>query len=253
MAVPLGLVLFLMTVPSFARKVSDKVFPLDMAEKSVDDSYEGCRENMKNKVLSRYLEQEKKKTPGFAAAWNQALNKRKKHELGKYQSAAIYMYTKEPKNENNFSYKKFNEATRDGSQAYLSDKFQFYTLHFFLTDAIQQLKRNCVTTYRRTKVKFVTNVLKKKIRFGSFTSTSVYMNVTRFGEVSCFQVKTCEGAAIAKYSAMEVEKEVLIPPYEVFEVTAIKKRSQDKNLWCEVVYELKSNGTLSNLQCKKSK
>ncbi|KAL1278833.1 hypothetical protein QQF64_025506 [Cirrhinus molitorella] len=45
------------------------------------------------------------------------------------------------------------------------------------------------------------------------------------------------------------EKEVLIPPYEKFKVTAVKTRKDQKDLWCDTVYELKSSGKRSDLNC----
>ncbi|XP_036429462.1 NAD(P)(+)--arginine ADP-ribosyltransferase 2-like [Colossoma macropomum] len=254
MTMSVATVLFLMTISFSIRKSTGQVWPLDMAENSVDDSYEGCRDAMNRLVISKYIEDEKNNTPGFAAGWKKALNKCVKHGLGINQSAAIYMYTANPESMKNCSYTQFNKATRNGAADYQSGDFQFYTLHFFLTDAVQQLKkkqRSCVTTYRRTKDKFKTDVLNKKIRFGSFTSSSLKMNVTRFGEESCFQIKTCFGAAIEKFSKFPNEKEVLIPPYETFLVTAVKKKDKKKDLWCNVVYELKSAGKKSNLNCKK--
>ncbi|XP_036430734.1 NAD(P)(+)--arginine ADP-ribosyltransferase 2-like [Colossoma macropomum] len=256
MTVSVATVLFLMTVSFSIRKSSGQVWPLDMAENSVDDSYEGCRDAMNRLVISKYIEDEKKNTPGFAAGWKKALKNCAKNGLSINQSAAIYMYTADPKYMKDCSHKKFNSATRNGAAAYQSGDFQFYTLHFFLTDAIQQLKKltkkqRCVTTYRRTKDKFKTDVLKKKIRFGSFTSSSFDKNLVQFGNESCFQIKTCFGAAIENFSAIKYEKEVLIPPYETFLVTAIKKKDKKKDLWCNVVYELKSAGKKSNLNCKK--
>ncbi|XP_066535190.1 ecto-ADP-ribosyltransferase 5-like [Hoplias malabaricus] len=246
--------LFLLTTSLSEKKVSGQVFPLDMADNSVDDCYNGCREDMNKLVVSKYSEQEKKNTPGFSAAWESALIKCNKNGLGINQSAAIYMYTQEPQCRNDCSYTKFNIATSKGSEAYKSGDFQFYTLHFFLTDAIQQLKRKqkgCVTTFRRTRARFVTNVLNRKMRFGSFTSTSTNKNLIDFGEESCFKVKTCFGAAVDKYSAFPGEQEVLIPPYEVFLITAIKEKNKQNNLWCNVVYELESVNTYSNLCCAK--
>ncbi|KAG9275667.1 NAD(P)(+)-arginine ADP-ribosyltransferase 2-like [Astyanax mexicanus] len=215
-----------------------------MAENSVDDYYEGCRGAMNELVRSKYIEKEKNNNPGFANAWKISLSKAKNGELGNYQAAAIYMYTREPNRRVDYSYKEFNKATRDGKQAYESGSFQFYTLFFYLTDAIQQLKPKCVTVYRRTKVNFQKDVFNQRIRFGAYTSTSRLKNLTHFGEESCFEVYTCYGADIEQYSAIPGEREVLIPPYEVFRVTAIKI-----NTWCKVVYELKSEGKRSNLNC----
>ncbi|KAL1278821.1 hypothetical protein QQF64_025494 [Cirrhinus molitorella] len=72
----------------------------------------------------------------------------------------------------------------------------------------------------------------RKIRFGSFTSSSLELKVAQdFGNKSCFEIKTCEGADVIKYSKYPEQKEVLIPPYEKFKVTAVKTRKYHKNLW----------------------
>uniref|UniRef100_A0A3B1IW10 NAD(P)(+)--arginine ADP-ribosyltransferase n=1 Tax=Astyanax mexicanus TaxID=7994 RepID=A0A3B1IW10_ASTMX len=224
-----------------------EALPLDMAENSVDDSYEGCSRPMNALVVSKYTEYEKKHTPGFKNAWEISLrNANVNGQLGKNQSAAIYMYTRERECKVDCTYREFNKATRDGKQAYKSGRFQFYTLFFYLTVAIQQLKPKCVTVYRRTGESFPTDVRNHRIRFGTFTSTSRRKDLIDFGKKSCFEVYTCYGADIEQYSAFPGESEVLIPPYEVFRVTAIKKNS-----WCEVVYELKSDGKQSNLKCAK--
>ncbi|XP_036431180.1 NAD(P)(+)--arginine ADP-ribosyltransferase 2-like [Colossoma macropomum] len=243
-------VLFLMTISlSVKKSIRGEIQPLDMADNSVDDSYEGCKDAMYTLVMSKYMEHEQNATSSCSAAWNKALGNYIRNGLGVYQSTAISMYTE------NCIYAQFNRVSRNGSAAYKSGDFQFYTLHFFLTDAIQQLKRNqteCVTTYRRTNIKFETGVLNKTVRFGSFTSSSLSKSLKEFGEESCFQIYTCFGAAVEKFSAFKNEKEVLIPPYETFLVTAIKKRHKQNNLWCKVVYELSSAGKRSNLQCIKN-
>ncbi|XP_007253792.3 NAD(P)(+)--arginine ADP-ribosyltransferase 2-like [Astyanax mexicanus] len=239
-------VLLLVTVSvSVQMRISGQVLPLDMAEGSVDDSYEGCKDPMFKLVNSKYIEEENNATAFCSAGWKKAPNHYQSTGLGRHQSTAIRMYTE------NCVYLQFNNASRNGSAEYKSGDFQFYSLHFFLTDAIQQLKRNqtgCLTTYRRTNIKFQKDVLNKTVRFGSFTSTSLKHNLHGFGSTSCFKVETCFGASVEKYSAFPSEREVLIPPYEVFRVTSIKK-----NTHCNVVYELKSVGKKSNLQCIKIK
>ncbi|KAG1966965.1 NAD(P)(+)--arginine ADP-ribosyltransferase 2-like [Pimephales promelas] len=82
-----------------------------------------------------------------------------------------------------------------------------------------------------------------EVRFGSFASSSLDRKVAQgFGTKSCFEIKTCKGVNVIKYSKYPEQKEVLIPPNETFKVTAVKTRKDQKNLWCETVYKLESSG-----------
>uniref|UniRef100_A0A4W4GZH8 NAD(P)(+)--arginine ADP-ribosyltransferase n=1 Tax=Electrophorus electricus TaxID=8005 RepID=A0A4W4GZH8_ELEEL len=222
--------------------------PLDMANKSVDDAFEGCRDQMRELVIRNYLQQELNSSTHFATVWKTAIDKvnSTKSELNKTQAAAIYVYTLGGQKQ---VYQLFNNACRNGKNNYINGSFQFYSLYFFLTDAIQYLKSNnpfCLTSYRRTKVAFKTDVLNQEIRFGSFTSSSLLQNLSHFGHKSCFIIHTCFGAEVYNYSSLKThEKEVLIPPYEVFKVT----KSEQKDPWCDVEYELQSTRKRSDLNC----
>ncbi|XP_050961661.1 ecto-ADP-ribosyltransferase 5-like [Labeo rohita] len=227
-------------------------FPLDMALNSVDDQYEGCRENMTNKVETDYLQDELNKSSVFKEAWQEGENKSKSPEvnLTRNHSIAIYVYT----NSAYDVYGKFNEDVRSSKQDYANKSFKWYSLHFLLTDAIKILKlkqKACFNvTYRGTNVTFVKNVLNNEIRFGQFTSSSLNRNVTKdFGNTSCFEIYTCEGVYIANYSKYPEQEEVLIPPYETFKVTAVKNRTDQPDLWCDTVYMVKSSGKKSYLNC----
>ncbi|KAF7650010.1 hypothetical protein LDENG_00132880 [Lucifuga dentata] len=168
---------------------------------------------------------------------------------------AIYVYTLDKPN----IYLDFNNAVRTHKSNYQTT-FRYHSLHFFLTGSLQTLNAHkpaterCQTVYRRTNI-YVSqeNVLDKEIRFGSFTSSSLgwYPKAYRYGDKSCFEIYTCFGADISLYSKFgEAEREVLIPPYEVFTVTMVERRSEQKSLPCEVVYTLYSTGkTLSSLNC----
>ncbi|XP_072533307.1 T-cell ecto-ADP-ribosyltransferase 1-like [Salminus brasiliensis] len=252
MTVSVVSVLFLLAVSLSVDKVSENLYVLDMANDSVDDSYEGCREAMNTSVISNFSEYEMNNTPNFKEAWNRALLHHVKGELGKNQSTAINLYTRPGDGNNPAMHSVLNLATRKGGQNYTSGHFQFYTFHFFLTDAINQLKQSqpgCRTTYRRTNRTFQIDDRNQTVRFGFFASSSLVKTLTGFGEKSCFEIYTCLGAELGKYSPMQNEKEVLIPPYEVFNVTAIRRRIEDEHLWCEVVYELKHAANQSNLKC----
>ncbi|XP_029501245.1 NAD(P)(+)--arginine ADP-ribosyltransferase 2-like [Oncorhynchus nerka] len=238
--------------------------PLDMVPDSVDDMYNGCTEQMYNKVQKEYLPNEINKVGIFKQAWMKAegcatiekVKKRFQKDKSKYNPKdklphdhikAICAYS----GGQSKMYPVFNQAVRTSRTEYTTS-FQFHSLHFLLTDAIRLLKlkqNTCHTTYRRTNMEFSGEV-NKEIRFGLFASSSFLKNLTHFGEKSCFEIKTCFGADLKSYPEMgNYEKEVLIPPYEVFKVTAVLKKENDENLWCNVVYKLKSIKTLSNLNC----
>ncbi|KAI4881223.1 hypothetical protein NFI96_033453 [Prochilodus magdalenae] len=258
MTVSVATLLFLMTVSVSVKESNCEVWQLDMAENSVDDSFKDCTKKMYDLVTKKYMEKEKL-DPNFAAAWNNALNQCKKGSIGKYQSAAIYMYTQDPSQNPHYSHKTFNSACREGKEMYKSGGFKFYTMYFFLTDAIQKLKKKlsqrwwCVTSYRRTKITFEKVAVRQTVRFGSFTSASLNKNLNQFGNESCFEIKTCYGAKLKNYSALKHEQEVLIPPYEVFRITAINKMQRNNNkLVCKMVYELESVGERSDLECIKT-
>ncbi|XP_073704598.1 NAD(P)(+)--arginine ADP-ribosyltransferase 2-like [Garra rufa] len=232
--------------------VEEHIFPLDMAPNSVDDQYDGCAENMRNLVETKYLEKDKSQPESeFAKLWENGAHKAKqKDNLSKQHSLAFHVYT----NSKFVVYHDFNNAVRSEKQKYKEGTFKWYSLHFLLTDAIQILKKTqniCYSTYRGTTVRFDRDVLNKEIRFGSFTSSSLNHHVAQiFGTKSCFEIYTCEGAEVTKYSIFPIEQEVLIPPYETFKVTAVKTRIYHKDLWCETVYILKSTGKKSELNCR---
>ncbi|XP_071261120.1 erythroblast NAD(P)(+)--arginine ADP-ribosyltransferase-like [Salvelinus alpinus] len=234
-----------------------------MVPNSVDDKYKRCTEKMYKKVQEEYLPNENSTEGIFKEAWMNAeecannVEKRFKEENAQYNSKeltrdhikAICAYTAEEPE----IYLVFNQAVRTNRTEYTTS-FQFHSLHFLLTDAIRLLKLNqkfCHTTYRRTNMEFVSKV-NKVIRFGFFASSSFLKNLTHFGEKSCFEIKTCFGADLKSFPKLgNREKEVLIPPYEVFRVTAVLKKENYKNLWCDVVYTLKSiTKPRSNLNCK---
>ncbi|XP_059414962.1 ecto-ADP-ribosyltransferase 5-like [Carassius carassius] len=233
-----------------AAAATREIYTLDMAPNSVDDQYDGCTEKMANLVKTNYLQKEMNKCTDFKNTWHDGENKAKNPEdnLKQIHSVAIYVYT----NNNSVVYRKFNNAVRSEKQKYKNGTFSWYSLHFLLTDATQILKKTqteCYKTYRGTTVEFAKDVVNKEIRFGSFTSSSFDKAVASgFGPKSCFEINTCKGVSVIKYSKYPDQKEVLIPPYEKFKVTAVKTKEQ-KGAWCDTVFILKSTGTVSYLNC----
>ncbi|XP_030288590.1 erythroblast NAD(P)(+)--arginine ADP-ribosyltransferase-like [Sparus aurata] len=226
--------------------------PLSMADDSVDDMYFGCDDAMMERVKKDYLEEEKYEKP-FAKAWDEAgecaerkLEHRENKALTIDHLQAICAYT-----DDNI-YTMFNDVVRTGRSIYGSS-FKFHSLHFLLTSAIQILKTDyyCHTTYRRTRVRF-TGEVSDRIRFGSFASSSFRTDLTDFGHETCFKIETCLGAPLKKYSVFPDEEEVLIPPYEVFNITEkISGQVKIDGLTdCKVIFVLKNLGSRSTLNCK---
>ncbi|XP_076585636.1 GPI-linked NAD(P)(+)--arginine ADP-ribosyltransferase 1-like [Chaetodon auriga] len=241
--------------------VLNTVLPLDMAPNSVDDRYNGCKDKMMTKVQSEYLPNERNTNEEFKSAWGEAegvYNQRWRpatgvasspNALGKEEFIAVYVYTSASGN----PHIDFNAAVRDGRSEYKTT-FRYHALHFFLTTALQKLKpATCQTGYRGVDRYFSQDVLNKEIRFGSFASTTILglSKAKNYGAKSCFKIHTCFGADVSVYSKFgEAEAELLIPPYEVFKVKNIMRRSEQNHLECEVVYEVQSTKRpLSNLNC----
>ncbi len=231
-----------------AAAAEENIYSLDMALNSVDDQYEGCREDMANDVETKYLKNELNNSTDFKIAWKKAEEFVKKNDtdLKKNHLMAIYVYS------DSIVFNHFNNNTRYGKEQYRETRYKWYSLYFLLTEAIPILnttQNTCYSTFRGTKVKFNENVLNHEVRFGQFASSSLNINkTTTFGNVSCFEINTCEGVNVSKYSKLKLEKEVLIPPYEKFKVTDIKKKGQE-GAWCDTVFILESTGRKSDLNC----
>ncbi|KAL6114927.1 uncharacterized protein ACO6RY_05587 [Pungitius sinensis] len=232
---------------------------LDMAKDSVDDMYNGCSPKMEANAKS-YLQAEMKDDPVLKKSWMdaQALQKEEPPAgMTKEQMIALYAYTS---GEGDLK-KQFNKANREQGLKNYKKGFKYHALHFYLSTAVQALKaehdkstedndKKCYTVFRRTDASFGKKVLKKEVRFGSFTSASLNKDLVVSGDKSCFEVYTCMGADVSKHTLHEHKAEVLIPPYEVFKVKKITEKSEQQDLWCDVVYELKSTQKpVSNFNC----
>jgi len=230
-----------------------------MAEDSVDDKFHNCIKKMERRVQTEFLNKEKKNNSVFAKAWEDAEKNPKPpgDNLTKNHSIAIYAYTNSKQFKLNL-YQEFNDAIRTGKQNYKDGTYLWYSLHFWLTEAIQILKKTqtkCYDTYRGTNVDFDKNVKGKEVRFGQFASSSLDCKVAQgpnFGSKSCFEIHTCSGADLTNYSMHPNQKEVLIPPYETFKVTGVKTKAEQNDLWCDTVFTLKSYKKRSFLNCAAS-
>ncbi|NXA91926.1 NARE ribosyltransferase, partial [Melanocharis versteri] len=226
-----------------------KKLPLDMALDSFDDQYRGCRRAM-TAVLPALNHFELHQNPLFARVWAKAAaewQKRGPHvtPLSPDQAVALMTYTMRD------MYKEFNDAVcvAGRSRQEYRDNFHFKTLHFLLTDALATLKDTqgprCHRVFRGVRgVRFKARP-GDTVRFGRFASTSLRREIAQqFGMDTMFQVQTCHGVDIREFSSNPSEEEVLIPPFETFEVTNVTREGD------RALIQLHSTGTFSKYNCE---
>lgn len=232
-------------IPRNTSLGKELIIHLDMMHDSVDDMLLGCCAETMNQVESKFYAHESQEFAEARSNAKKCAQSKLSHGLpkglSKKQLEAICVYTGVQ------VYQEFNAAVRSQRHIYGS-RFRFHYLYVFLTSAVRTLKQRqpCLTSYRRSNDKF-TGEVGQKIRFGSFASSSKRADRTAFGTKSCFEIKTCFGAYLGGLSVFPDEEEVLIPPYEVFEIMRIKSAGFKD---CEVVFVLKSVGWKSETNCK---
>ncbi|XP_074414858.1 GPI-linked NAD(P)(+)--arginine ADP-ribosyltransferase 1-like [Zonotrichia albicollis] len=232
------------------------VVPLDMAPASFDDQYRGCGRAMAAE-LPALNRSELRLGAHFAEAWALAAAQWRLRPspgspgspLSPAQAIALMAYTAPVP-----LHREFNEAVRAAgrSRRQYRDHFHFKTLHFLLTQAVVALRdtqdRRCHRAFRGVRgVRFAAR-RGASVRFGHFASASLRNESSwGFGTDAAFQVLTCHGAAIRDFSFFPHEEEVLIPPFETFEVTDVTNVTQAGD---KARIQLRSTGTFSNYNCE---
>ncbi|XP_074716734.1 erythroblast NAD(P)(+)--arginine ADP-ribosyltransferase-like [Strix uralensis] len=226
---------------------------LDMAPNSFDDQYRGCGRMMEEE-LEELNRTEFTCNRVYAEAWTLAAAEWRNRQghvpqppaLRPEHAVALLAYTlQEP------LYREFNAAVREAGRSrekYLG-AFCFKTLHFLLTEALRVLRdaqpRRCHRVYRGVQGIRFSAQQHQSVRFGHFTSTSLQNKTSQlFGQDTIFLVETCYGARISNFSSFPGEEEVLIPPFESFEVTDI---ARDGN---RALIQLRSQDARSTYNCE---
>ncbi|KAM6293283.1 erythroblast NAD(P)(+)--arginine ADP-ribosyltransferase-like isoform 2-T3 [Porphyrio hochstetteri] len=223
---------------------------LDMAPNSFDDQYLGCS-TMMEKELKELNRTELDAKTSYSKAFEYAAAALHSHGyqwqvLKPVQAIALMAYTLE----NPPLYKEFNAAVRDAGRSreqYLQN-FPYKVLHFLLTEALRALRdaqpHQCYDVYRGVKNTFTAQP-GETVRFGQFASTSLEKKCAEgFGKATIFTVNTCYGVPIKNFSAFLGEEEVLIPPFEIFEVTSVTHKGNS------ALIELRSQGVHSKYNCE---
>nr|XP_045002214.1 ecto-ADP-ribosyltransferase 5 isoform X2 [Jaculus jaculus] len=217
------------------------ILPLSLAPDTFDDAYVGCSEEMEEKA-GLLLKEEMARHALLWESWGAAQEawEHRRHKLTlppgfkAQHGIAIMVYT----NSSNTLYSELNQAVRTGggSRELYMKRFPFKALHFYLTRALQLLRgtSGCSgvpsgepgeVVFRGVGgLRFEPKRLGDFVRLGQFASSSVDEAVAHvFGNATFFSLRTCFGAFIQALSVFPEEREVLIPPHEVFMVTGFSQ------------------------------
>ncbi|XP_053418768.1 ecto-ADP-ribosyltransferase 5 isoform X2 [Nycticebus coucang] len=209
------------------------ILPLGLAPDTFDDAYVGCSEEMEVKAAS-LLKEEMTHHALLRESWEAAQEAWESRRRGltlpsgfkAQHGIAIMVYT----NSSNTLYWELNHAVRTGggSREHYMRHFPFKALHFYLTRALQLLRGSggCsrgsgeIVFRGVSSLHFEPKRLGDSVRLGQFASSSLDKAVAhRFGNATLFSLRTCFGVPIQALSVFPEEREVLIPPHEVFLVT----------------------------------
>ncbi|XP_049636528.1 GPI-linked NAD(P)(+)--arginine ADP-ribosyltransferase 1 [Suncus etruscus] len=233
---------------SQAQSLFSKEMPLDMALASFDDQYTGCTAAM-TAMLPDLNRTEFQANKEYADSWILASSQWQERRAWSPEwglsatrlpqpppgfrdehGVALLAYTA-----NSPLHKEFNAAVREAgrSKAHYLHHFPFKTLHFLLTEALQLLARaqrspQCRQVFRGVHgLRFRPEGPGTTVRLGGFASASLQNTAAQqFGEDTFFGIWTCLGVPIKGYSFFPGEEEVLIPPFETFQVINASRPAQ---------------------------
>ncbi|XP_056416231.1 ecto-ADP-ribosyltransferase 5-like [Hyla sarda] len=224
---------------------------LDLARQAFDDQYLGCRQEMEQKlekdnVLNIEIGKNRKLKRACKdgmAAWTERkshLNDKLPPGFEDNHGIALLTYT-------GFIRGEFNNAVKRAGKSHNSymDDFGFKWLHFYLTTALQLLRKTELygeyTVYGGIDHDIQVPV-NTYIKFGYFFFTSLdEENAAIMGNDSLIVIDKYRGVNIEKFSQYEAEREVLVPGYEVFSLSPTKEEGR---------FKLKTTGMYcSNINC----
>lgn len=206
---------------------------LDMADNAFDDEYLKCANRMEIKYVPQLFKEEKASLQLLEDMWE---NAEAKWEARKPQlflpvnfkdnyGIALMAYISEAQEQSSF-YHLFNEAMEMAGQSrkdYVYG-FQFKAFHFYLTKALQLLRRSCENSYKnvvysvRLNTSFTFGGV-NQARLGHFTLAYSSKPQAADDQHVLLTIKTCFGVAVEKFFDKESEGIVLIPLNEVFHVS----------------------------------
>ncbi|XP_005856708.1 PREDICTED: ecto-ADP-ribosyltransferase 3 isoform X6 [Myotis brandtii] len=208
---------------------------LDMADNAFDDEYQKCTDRMEIKYVPQLLKEEKASHQLFEDVWENAKAKweaRKTHlslpmSFKDNHGIALMAYISEAQEQTSF-YHLFNEAVKMAGQSrkdYIYG-FQFKAFHFYLTKALQLLRRPCEDSYKNVVysisqgTSFTFGGL-NQARLGHFTLAHSAKPQAASDQHILLTIHTCFGVAIGKFFDKENEsgRIIIIPLNEIFYVS----------------------------------
>ncbi|XP_044929125.1 ecto-ADP-ribosyltransferase 4, partial [Mustela putorius furo] len=239
--------------PTWSSEVAVNI-DFDLAPDSFDDQYQGCSPQVMEKLRQGdYFTKEIEAHRDYHGVWKKAhltwLNRAKDipKNMNITHVLAILVYTS-----NNSVHTSFTRAMANAGRSpqHYERSFHFKYLHYYLTSAIQLLRKEmvmkndslCFEVYHKMKGINLEAYSGATIRFGQFLSTSLLKEeAQKFGNQTLFTIFTCLGAPIPEDSR---KKEVLVPPYELFKV--VNMSHHPRGNWLQ----LRSAGNMSTYNCQ---
>ncbi|KAM8976885.1 ecto-ADP-ribosyltransferase 5-like [Pelodytes ibericus] len=182
---------------------------------------------MEKMILNGLLENEKRQDEAFSEVWTDAEKRWKSKSIRVPKGfrdeygIAVMAYT----NKDNPTYSRFNSAVRDFNGN--PSSFRYHSFHYFLTHALVLLRDGCWEKLYRgmSGIQFEPNKTQAFMRFGQFSSSSTDRSqAEKFGSDSFFTISSCFGVSLETFSNYPIEKEILIPVDETFEVISFTQK-----------------------------
>ncbi|XP_045854471.1 ecto-ADP-ribosyltransferase 3 isoform X2 [Meles meles] len=210
-----------------------KADTLDMADNAFDDEYLKCTDRMEVKYVPQLLKEEKASHQLLKDVWENAEAKWEAQKTRTFlpmsfqdnHGIALTAYASEARAQTPF-YRMFSEAVKTAGLSrkdYVYD-FQFKAFHFYLTRALQLLRRPCEDSYKAAvysisqDVSFTAGGL-SQARLGRFTLAYSTRPQAADDQHVLLTIRTCFAVAIEHFFDKESERIVLIPLNEVFHVS----------------------------------
>lgn len=225
---------------------------LDLMPGSFDDQYQNCSTQVIEELSQGdYFTEEIDTHKNYSRVWqkthltwlSQVENLPKDMTTTHAMAILVYIFNHDVRSD-------FSRAMASvaGSPKQYKQSFHFKYLHYYLTSAIQLLRKAtkngtvCYEVHHGMQDAHFKANIGATIRFGQFLFTSFLgEEMQKFGNQTLFTIYTCLGAPVQHFS---LKKKVLIPPYELFEV--VNKSYNPKGDW----FYLRSVGNLSTYNCQ---